>query len=297
MSRYLFQPGPSATRRAGRTCPGAGRGRARVYLLVLLGACALFAGRAPGSAGLSQPESAAQAQADVRQRESPIVESLPAAQAAPSVITEPEAGDSGPEMVSTWKEQVEIPFPVFICHNPEWPAGRTGVLQEGAPGVELRVWQVSRRGSKLSNKKLLRKRVLAEAREQVIMRGSHGLPSRSLPLRSRLSMVATAYDPGPRSCGRYADGYTAIGLKAGKGVVAVDPRVIPMRTRLYIPGYGVAIAGDRGSAIKGKRIDLGYPTYHEARRFGRKQVAVYFLYQLPHSATAYEEPAPAERPR
>ncbi len=69
----------------------------------------------------------------------------------------------------------------------------------------------------------------------------------------------------------------AIGLKAEKGVVAVDDTVIPMRSRLYIPGYGFAIAGDRGSAIKGMRIDLCFATYAEAINFGRQPVKVYRL--------------------
>jgi 3D (Asp-Asp-Asp) domain-containing protein len=66
-------------------------------------------------------------------------------------------------------------------------------------------------------------------------------------------------------------------MKAGKGVVAVDPRVIPLGTRLYIEGYGVAVAGDVGSAIKGRRIDLGFGTYAEAIRWGRRNVRVQIL--------------------
>ena len=51
---------------------------------------------------------------------------------------------------------------------------------------------------------------------------------------------------------------TATGMKQGYGVVAVDPKVIPLMSKLYIPGYGVAIAGDVGGAIKNRRIDLGF---------------------------------------
>ncbi len=66
-------------------------------------------------------------------------------------------------------------------------------------------------------------------------------------------------------------------MKAQKGVVAVDTRFIPLGTRLYIPGYGLAVAADRGSAIKGNRIDLCFNTYAEAVRFGRRIVEVYIL--------------------
>jgi 3D (Asp-Asp-Asp) domain-containing protein len=66
-------------------------------------------------------------------------------------------------------------------------------------------------------------------------------------------------------------------MKAEKGVAAVDDRVIPMGTRMYVPGYGFAVAADRGSAIKGMRIDLCYNTYAEAKQFGRRKVKVYLL--------------------
>ena len=58
--------------------------------------------------------------------------------------------------------------------------------------------------------------------------------------------------------------------------MAVDPRVIPLRTRLY-SGYGEAIAGDTGPAIRGSRIDLGFNSYSDAIRFGRREITVYIL--------------------
>lgn len=69
-------------------------------------------------------------------------------------------------------------------------------------------------------------------------------------------------------------GYTASGLPVGKGVVAVDPTVISLGTRLYVPGYGPAIAADVGTAIKGLIIDLWFPTYEQAVAWGRKTVTI-----------------------
>ena len=147
--------------------------------------------------------------------------------------------------------------------------------QDGQLRRQLRVWKkdgvVTRRAVVGTTR--LQKRV-----NTLEIRGRGGsLPSRGGQVRRCLTMVATAYDPGPISCGKYADGYTSIGLKAGKGIVAVDPRVIPMRSRLYIPGYGLALAGDVGGAIKGNRIDLGFDTYAEAIRYGRRTVKVFIL--------------------
>ncbi|MGH7683574.1 MAG: 3D domain-containing protein, partial [Vulcanimicrobiaceae bacterium] len=72
-------------------------------------------------------------------------------------------------------------------------------------------------------------------------------------------------------------GTTAIGLPAGFGIVAVDPRVIPLGTRLFIEGYGPALAGDTGGAIKGYRIDLGFNSYESAIHFGERPVRVFVL--------------------
>lgn len=103
----------------------------------------------------------------------------------------------------------------------------------------------------------------------------HVPPQRFKEMRT---MTATAYEPGPRSCGRFASGCTAGGYQAGYGVVAVDTNVIPMDTRLFIEGYGYAVAGDRGSAIHGNRIDVGFRTVEECLKWGRRKVKVYILY-------------------
>jgi uncharacterized protein YabE (DUF348 family) len=92
------------------------------------------------------------------------------------------------------------------------------------------------------------------------------------------TMNASAYSPGPESCGKYAtSGRTYTGKKAGFGIVAVDRRVIPLGKMLYIEGYGKAEAADIGGAIKGNRIDLCFETYREAVMFGRRKVKVYVL--------------------
>jgi 3D (Asp-Asp-Asp) domain-containing protein len=70
---------------------------------------------------------------------------------------------------------------------------------------------------------------------------------------------------------------TASGIYPYKGAVAVDPRVIPIGTRLYIEGYGYAKALDVGSAVKGNKIDLFFETESQARRWGRRPVKVYVL--------------------
>lgn len=67
---------------------------------------------------------------------------------------------------------------------------------------------------------------------------------------------------------------TRSGAMASHGTVAADLSVIPMGTRLEIPGYGIGVVQDTGRAIKGARIDLWFPTHKEALRWGRKTVRI-----------------------
>ena len=82
---------------------------------------------------------------------------------------------------------------------------------------------------------------------------------------SRMKVDAVAY---------HLPGRTASGMQVRRGVVAVDPTLIPLGTRLFVPGYGNAVAADVGVAIKGRIIDLWMPSDAEARKWGRKTVVI-----------------------
>ncbi len=150
-------------------------------------------------------------------------------------------------------------------------AGRNGVLRKR--------FEVVYRDGRETEQRLIARRVVRKPVDAIISAPPrYQLASRGYYSGRRVfRMVATAYDPGPGSCGASADGITAIGLRAGHGVVAVDPAVIPMRARLYVEGYGYAVAGDIGGAIKGQRIDLGFHNRGQALRYGRRPVTVWVL--------------------
>lgn len=102
-----------------------------------------------------------------------------------------------------------------------------------------------------------------------------------------LQLEATAYCACYSCCGKYPGnkwyGITATGTKAKVGTIAVDPKVIPLGTKVYIEGlngaknYGYAVAEDTGGAIKGNIIDLYFNTHNETINWGRQQVNVYIL--------------------
>lgn len=96
-----------------------------------------------------------------------------------------------------------------------------------------------------------------------------------LVLVGEWDMVATAYFSG--GGGLNGNGITSIGLRTKKGIVAVDPKIIPLGTKLYIPGYGEALAADTGGWVKGNRIDLVFDSLEECYRYGRRKIKVYLV--------------------
>lgn len=105
------------------------------------------------------------------------------------------------------------------------------------------------------------------------------------PVRIAPQLVpeADASAPAPAASGQtltvsstgYAlTGTTATGVPVGWGIVAVDPSVIPLGTRMTIPGYGEGVAADLGSAVRGATIDLWFPTLEQAQEWGRRTIAI-----------------------
>ncbi|MFJ7825988.1 LysM peptidoglycan-binding domain-containing protein [Psychrobacillus sp. NPDC096623] len=101
--------------------------------------------------------------------------------------------------------------------------------------------------------------------------------SKQANVAKELTMTATAYTASCAGC----SGITATGinLKANPNqkVISVDPNVIPLGSKVWVEGYGEAIAGDTGGAIKGNKIDIFIPTKQEALNWGRKTVTVKVL--------------------
>lgn len=156
-------------------------------------------------------------------------------------------------------------------------AGRLVKRENGEPGEIVRTYAVKYRDGRLVSKVLV-KTERSDPKDALILIGRQGFTaSRGSYMRSKVvEMHSSAYDPSAGR-GAAATGRTATGRRATYGIAAVDPRVIPFGTMLYVEGYGIAIAGDTGSAIKGHKIDLCFPTRSQALQWGRRDVMVHIL--------------------
>lgn len=182
--------------------------------------------------------------------------------------------------------------------------GQEEVFQEGEQGELTLTTKERYAGDELLSSEIVEEKVTKEAKDKIIRRGTKepvkevkekavtvsstasannsssatlarlpGGTVSGIKYSSALNVKATGYTPYDPGCNTV----TATGTEAKKGVIAVDPKVIPLGTRVYIPGYGYARAEDTGGAIKGNRIDLCYATQSEAYNWGVRNITLYIL--------------------
>ena len=178
-------------------------------------------------------------------------------------------------------ENEPIAFEEVKKANPKLEQGSEHVIQEGSNGEYELIYQLSYVNGKLESRDLIAKHVILEPVERIVEYGTAGtitvngvtyIYSRSL------SVTATAYSAEGRPNAR-----TATGTVPRVGAIAVDPKVIPLGSRVYIEGangkwiYGIATCEDTGGAIKGNIIDLYFDTIAECWAFGRRKATVYIL--------------------
>lgn len=193
----------------------------------------------------------------------------------------------GVEYSSTIVSQVSIPREIIRRANSDMKKGETVTLQEGTDGVKEVSYKVYYEDGVEVNRAEVYSSVLVEPVDMVIEYGTAQANtavtnSGELSYKYVVDCLATAYDPSPEENGGYG-GQSATGVPLQKGVIAVDPKVIPLGSRVYVEAidgswsYGYAVAADTGGAIKGNRVDLLYQTKSECYQFGRRNCRVYVL--------------------
>lgn len=181
------------------------------------------------------------------------------------------------------EETVEVPFEVVTVNDDSLTAGKRVITTAGAPGLTLRVYQVLVCDGVEGARTLKTETVVRAPVDEVLSVGTKRAsrqPARGSTVSApapkggrQLTVTTTAYAPGTDG----VDWRTATGATAGYGIIAVDPRVIPLGTKIYVPGYGYGVAADTGGAIKGNKIDLCFNTRTEALNWGRRTVTITIL--------------------
>lgn len=202
----------------------------------------------------------------------------------------------------------EVDFTVETKKDNSLPKGEKKVVSSGEKGLITKEYEVILKNGEEASRELIKETVEEESKTKVVALGtkvekkatvaasspssSSNASSSSRSSSSQASTTVSRNDTsGAKTLYMHATAYTAncagcsgitatgINLKANpnKKVVAVDPSVIPLGSRVWVEGYGYAIAGDTGGAINGNRIDLFVPSRSEALNFGSRNVKVKIL--------------------
>lgn len=169
------------------------------------------------------------------------------------------------------KEYEKVPFEITINEDDSLSKGETKVDQEGKDGEKEITYELIYEDGKLVEKNLVSEKVIKNPTDKVIKKGTKEeitVASRGSNSR-QMSVIATAYATGT---------ITSTGTKPKWGTIAVDPKVIPYGTKVYIPKFNMTFtAEDCGGAIKGNKIDIFMGSKKEAYSWGRRTIDIYIL--------------------
>jgi len=179
-------------------------------------------------------------------------------------------------------EKRPIEYKQMRVANSKLAVGETKLTQAGVEGVAEDVYSVELLGEEIVDKSLVSTAVAKEPVNEIVEYGTKNKSDKGFTYSKMITVKATAYEStfGSRN-GR--PGITASGLPLKVGMIAVDPRIIPLGTNCYIEdpngvyNFGYVLAADTGGAIKGNRIDVCVPTYNDAIQFGVRNLNVYIL--------------------
>jgi uncharacterized protein YabE (DUF348 family) len=164
--------------------------------------------------------------------------------------------------------------------------GKQKVVTTGEKGKISRTYEVVKENGKIVAKNLQSEKVINDPKKQVVAVGTKQLVASTTTVSrgsaepssgKEFYVTATAYTPYCKGCS--GTSATGINLRSDSGlkVIAVDPSVIKLGSKVWVEGYGTAIAGDTGGSIKGNKIDILVQSDAQARNWGRKKVRIKVL--------------------
>ncbi|WP_270578141.1 G5 and 3D domain-containing protein [Caldibacillus thermoamylovorans] len=159
-------------------------------------------------------------------------------------------------------------------------SGKQQVVQEGKTGKVQKTYEVILENGQEVSKTLISENVMENATDKIVAVGTKEmtqLVSRGTETGKEFYVSSTAYTASCNGC----SGKTATGIdlhaNPGAKIIAVDPSVIPLGTKVYVEGYGYAIAADTGTRIKGNKIDVFFASQSDAYRWGQRTVKIKIL--------------------
>ncbi|MEK4533850.1 ubiquitin-like domain-containing protein [Peribacillus sp. FSL K6-1552] len=178
-----------------------------------------------------------------------------------------------------------VDFAVITKKDDSLSKGKENIVKEGKDGLISKKYEVVKENGKEVKRKLLSEKVVNKKQDKVITVGtkttvaqaSRGASNVNSTSGKEIYVSSTAYTASCKGCSGVTS--TGVDLKSNPDakIIAVDPSVIPMGSKVYVEGYGYAVAADKGGAIKGNRIDVFFSSKNDAYRWGVKKVKIRVL--------------------
>ena len=178
-----------------------------------------------------------------------------------------------------------VDFAVITKKDDSLSKGKEKIVKEGKDGLVSKEYEVIKENGKEVKRELLSEKVVNKKQDKVVTVGtrttvaqaSRGVTNVSSSSGKEIYVSSTAYTASCKGCSGVTS--TGVDLKSNPGakIIAVDPSVIPMGSKVYVEGYGYAVAADKGGAIKGNKIDVFFSSKNDAYRWGVKRVKIRVL--------------------
>ncbi|WP_235566066.1 MULTISPECIES: ubiquitin-like domain-containing protein [unclassified Bacillus (in: firmicutes)] len=178
-----------------------------------------------------------------------------------------------------------VDFAVITKKDDSLSKGKENIVKEGKDGLISKKYEVIKENGKEVKRKLLSEKVVNKKQDKVITVGtkttvaqaSRGASNVNSTSGKEIYVSSTAYTASCKGCSGVTS--TGVDLKSNPDakIIAVDPSVIPMGSKVYVEGYGYAVAADKGGAIRGNRIDVFFSSKNDAYRWGVKKVKIRVL--------------------
>lgn len=182
---------------------------------------------------------------------------------------------------------IKIPYTTQYVESAKVPRGKNVIQEKGETGILRQVVKTFEVDGQISDQQVKSSFEIKSPKKEVVFQNTKPIPkikviaqnsnvavTRGLELPKMdisltLNVESTAYT--------YTGNRTATGVEPRQGMIAVDPKVIAMGSKVYVEGYGYAVAADTGGAIRGNRIDVFFPTLRQCVDWGRKSVRIYVI--------------------
>lgn len=191
------------------------------------------------------------------------------------------------------KKNEQVKFETVYKEDDSLNKGVEKVVQEGKNGKKVVEYKVTFENGKEKKRDVIKENVTSNKTDKVVVRGTKekvvATPVSNVSTSSATSSSSSSASSTPSGGKTYkmestaysGGGTTAYGINLsanpGLKVIAVDPRIIPLGSKVWVEGYGEAIAGDTGGAIKGNIVDVYFPNESQSYSWGRRMVTVKVL--------------------